>query len=277
MNIFTLKRRMIMKNKLILLLLVLVALVVTLAACGGTAETTANETTTVPVVKTTPLDGDNAMAAYEYVSEKMNALKGFEATLIEEQTVGFNNTKLEMVAKINLLDGKKGFISTKLDDKGSTLDMTYIDGVVYCLMKSTGVEMKYKTQDGSLINSFEEMFNSFEEDEESKIESVSFGERENGVYTLTATFAKEKALKVLMKQYEELGIDESALTDVKYTAVVTCNADGYATRVTQTITYTLQGMACSVISDGIYTNVGTLPEITAPADAYSYADADEME
>ena len=83
-----------MKSKLILLILVLVALVVTLAACGGTAETTANETTTVPVVTTTPLDGDDAMAAYEYVSEKMNALKGFEATLVEEQTVGFNNTKL---------------------------------------------------------------------------------------------------------------------------------------------------------------------------------------
>ena len=41
-----------MKSKLILFILVLVALVVTLAACGGTAETTANETTTVPVVGT---------------------------------------------------------------------------------------------------------------------------------------------------------------------------------------------------------------------------------
>jgi len=271
-----------MKSKLILLLLVLVALVFTFAACGENAETTTESTTdavtTTAPVTTTPLDGDDPMAAYEYVSEKMNALGGFEATLVEEQTVGFENSRVEMRVKINLLDGKKGFISGKLDEEGSTIDMTYIDGVVYCFMKSTGLEVKYKTQEASIVNNFEEIFNTFEEDEEeSRIESVSFGERKNGVYTLTATLTKKAGLEVLMKQYGELGIEESALTNIKYTAEITCNADGYASRMKQTITYTLQGMACSVVSDGAYHNVGTIPEITAPADAYSYADADEME
>jgi len=184
---------------------------------------------------------------------------------------------MEMFVKINLADGKKGFIGAKLDEEGSTLDMTYIDGVVYCLMKSTGVEMKYKTQEASLVNSFEEIFTTFEEDdEESEIASVSFGERENGVYTLTATLTKESALEALMKQYEELGMDESAFTNIEYTVVVTCNADGFASRVKQTLTYTLQGMACSIVSDSTYHNVGTVPEITAPADADAYADVDEM-
>ena len=137
-----------MKTKLIVLLLVLVALVCTFAACGENTEITAEGTTTAPAVittapvtttipvtttqapvTTTPIEGEDAMAAYEFMSEKMSKLLGFELTMLSESSVGVESFSQEGSVKINLADGKKAFMTMQLEDN-SMVDATYIDGVV---------------------------------------------------------------------------------------------------------------------------------------------------
>ncbi len=280
-----------MKTKLIVLLLVLVALVVTFAACGESAGTTADETTTAPAVTTTipvttttapvtttPIEGEDAMAAYKFMSEKMSTLRGFEVTMLSESSFGVESVSQEGSVKINLADGKKGFMSMQLEEN-SMVDATYIDGVVYCLVKMPGMEMKYKTQDESMTSSFETIFTAFEteKDGENKIESVAFGKRENGVYTLVATATKEEALASIMEEYEGFDIDPSAFSNISHTMTYECTADGYVTKSVETLTYTFDGEVCSEVITLTFKNAGTLPEITLPADADSYMNMDEME
>ena len=276
-----------MKTKLILLLLVLVALVFTFAACGETTDTTA-ENTTVPDVTTTvpvttppsPLDGEDAKAAYEYVSEKMAELHGFEAKMIQESSYFGETSTMEADIKINLADGKKGFMSMKLED-GSFIDATYIDGIVYCLMKMTGFEMKYTTQDESMTSMFEEFFSILEEDngeeDKNEVASVVFGKRENGVYTLVVTATEEAALASIMADYESLDVDSSEFSNISNVMTFECNANGYVTKIVETLTYTFDGDHCSETTTCTFKNVGTLPAVSAPADADSYMNMDEME
>ena len=286
-----------MKTKLIVLLLVLVALVCTFAACGESAETTAEGTTTAPAVittapvtttipvtttqapvTTTPIEGEDAMAAYEFMSEKMSALLGFELTMLSESSVGVESFSQEGSVKINLADGKKVFMSMQLEDN-SVVDATYIDGVVYCLVKMPGIEMKYKTQDQSMTSSFETIFTAFEteEDGENKVATVEFVKRENGVYTLFATATKEAALASIMKDYEGIEDDPSAFSNISNTMTFECTADGYVTKSVETLTYTYAGEVCSEVTTLTFKNAGTLPEITLPADADSYMNMDEMQ
>ena len=274
-----------MKNKLILLLVALLALVFTFAACSGSAATTteAPDTTTAPVttteapVTTTPLDGDDAMAAFEYVSEKMNALLGFEVEMTEETSYNGVSDKMDMKVKVAFDEGKKAFMSVKMDE--GTMDATYIDGVVYVVMKMTGMEMKYKTQDASMTASFEKIFNTFEDEHDDKadIASISFVSRENGVYKLTAVMTEEAALELVLAGYEGYEIDASAFSNVSQEITFECTADGYVTKQTQTLTYTVAGAVCTETTSGNYLNLGVIPEINAPADADSYMNMDEME
>lgn len=279
-----------MKNKLMILLVVLVALVFTLVACGETTDTTA-DTTTVPavtttttsttatVVTTTPLEGEDAMAAYKFFSQKMNTLKGCEIEMVNESSYAGETSLMEATVKINLVDGKKGFMSMTDDSVDYVVDSTYIDGVVYMLVKMPGVEMKYKTEDESMTSTFEGIFAAFEtkKDGENKIESVVFGKRENGVYTLVATQTKEAALESIMEDYEGLDIDASAFSNVSKTMTFECTADGYVTKSVERLTYTFDGEVCSEITTLTFKNAGTLPEISTPADADSYMNMDEME
>ena len=251
-----------MKNKLMLLLLVLVALVVTLAACG---ESAAN---------TNPLEGDDAKAAYDFVSKKMNGLGGFEADMIEASAYGDETSSMEMDVKINLTGGKKGVITTELDGEGSLLDMTYIDGTVYCLMKSSGMEIKYKSSDSSLTSGFDELFATFEE-EDDDFASVEFVSRENGVYVLKATATEETALEIIMNDFEDAEMDASDFSNLSLTMTVECDADGYVTKMMQTLSCTVEGETYTRTTSCTYKNIGTLPEITAPADADSYMNMDE--
>lgn len=276
-----------MKNKLMILLVVLVALVFTLVACGETTDTTA-DTTTVPavtttttsttatVVTTTPLEGEDAMAAYAFICNKMNALQGFEVNIVENSRYNDETSVMESDVKMNYADGKKGFMSTKLED-GSLVEATYIDGIVYCLMKMPGFEMKYKTQDESMTSTFEDWFDTFEEDEKDQVATVVFGKRENGIYTLVVTATEEGALELIMADYEGLGVDASEFSDVSNVVTYECNAEGYVIKFTETLTYTWDGDRYSETTTCTFKNVGTLPEVKAPADADSYMDMDEME
>lgn len=218
------------------------------------------------------------MAAYKFISEKMNTLKGFEVLLEQESSVGVETITQEGSVKINLTDGKKGFMSMTLEE-GIKVDATYIDGVVYCLMKMPGVEMKYKTQDESMTSAFETIFNAFEteKDGKNKVATVEFTKRENGGYTLVATATKEAALESVMEQYEGLDIDASAFSNISNTMTMECTADGYVTKSVETLTYTFDGEVCSETSTLTFKNVGVLPEISLPADADSYMNMDEME
>lgn len=252
-----------MKNKLILLLLVIVALTITLTACGQEKSTN-------------PLDGDDAKAAYDYICEKMNALDGFEADMIEASTYGGETESMEMDVKLSRQGGKKAFISTKLDDAGSFMDMTYIDGMVYCYVKSSGMEMKYKSTDASLTSGFDDIFASFEEDDE-EVVSVTFGSRENGVYVLNAVATEETVLEIVMEKYEGYEMEASDFSNLSLTITMECGADGYVTKMIQTLTYTVEGESYTETSTCTYKNIGTVPEISAPADADSYMNMDEME
>ena len=278
------------KNKLILLLITVLALVFTLAACNGGAATTTEmadttrvAATTTPLVITSsapgtssPLDGEDAMAAYAYISQTMNALGGYEATVVEDINYDFESTSVEMLVKVNTRNGQKAFVRTTIDDTGSTLDLTYVDGVAYCLVKSTGIEVKYKTQeDESVLSIVKELFDE-QGDDSDKIASAAFGARENGSYTLNLTVTREAALETILKLYEGSTLDASAFSDIVETAVIECTSDGYVTKMTETVTYTVEGMACSIVSVATYHNVGSVPTISAPADAYNYVDADAM-
>jgi len=268
-----------MKTKLILLLLLLVALVFTFAACEDGSETTTEGTTTVPEltttapVTTTPLDGDDPMAAYEYVFQKMKALGGYEATVTEEHDLGLQETRVKSTVKINLLDGKKGFISSRINKEYESVDMTYLDGVVYCLVKSTGVNIKYKTTNRATTLAFEKLFAEMEE--ENKPESVAFVKRESGECRFQATFDPAAGRKLVYEMYE--GVSLSAFSDIGYTVEFECNADGYITYMKYKLFFTVDGVSCSYITETTYHNVGLVPEISAPADASSYVDESELE
>jgi len=56
-----------------------------------------------------------------------------------------------------------------------------------------------------------------------------------------------------------------------------CNANGYVTKIVETLTYTFDGDHCSETTTCTFKNVGTLPAVSAPADADSYMNMDEME
>ena len=284
-----------MKNKLLILFVVLVVLVFALVACGETTDTTVADTqtisatttnptttapnaeTTTPTVTTTPLDGMDANAAYAYVCNKMNTLKGFEAKLVESIRIADETSVMEADVKLNYADAKKGFMSETMED-GSLVETTYIDGVVYCLMKMPGLEMKYKTKDESVSSLFEELFNIFNEEEATaSIASVIFGESENGVKTLVVTSSENGALESIMSGLEGLDIDASEFSNVSQVATYEYNAEGYVTRFTEILTYTWDGDTYSETSTCTFQNITTLPDIKAPADADSYMDMDEME
>ena len=84
-------------------------------------------------------------------------------------------------------------------------------------------------------------------------------------------------IKILLKSFEAQGYDASAFSDYSVTSKLVCGADGYPISSTDLLTFTMEGMACSVISETTYQNIGTVPEITLPADADSYVDADAAE
>jgi len=245
-------------------------------------------TTTVPAttvktpVTTTPLDGDDPMAAYKFVSEKLNALRGFEAVMVEESSYAGETSTMEVGVKISFADGKKAFMSMPIAEEGPWVDATYIDGIVYCVVKMPGLEMKYKTQDASMTSTFEKLFAIFEEkndedDEKDDVGSVVFGKREKGVYTLVATATEEEALESIMADYEDFEIDASAFSNISNVITFECNAEGYVTKIVEALTYTFDGEVYSETTTLTFKNAGVLPEITAPADADSYMNMDEME
>ena len=270
-------------KKLCLMVLSLL-LILLFASCQQNPPTTTKTTeaapdvTTEAVITTTPLDGTDPVAAYEYVASKMNALGGYEVISVEEQNLGYGSHVQEMLIKVNLLDGKKGFISTKVDDEMTgvnyTVDMTYIDGTVYCLMKTQGVSVKYKTKEASVTAVFE---NFFDKEKTYLLKSLSFAPLDDGTYGFDIVLENEEALKLLLKSFEAQGYDASAFSDYSVTSKLVCGADGYPISSTDLLTFTMEGMACSVISETTYQNIGTVPEITLPADADSYVDADAAE
>ena len=257
-----------MKKKLVLVLvaLMLVTFVFAFASCGGNGETAPTTTS--------PLDGDDALAAYEYLSDKMNALGGFEATMVEESSYDGETSSMEMNVKLSLTDGKKGSIA--MEEGGTLLDLTYIDGTVYYLMKMSGMTMKYKSTDPSMTAAFDILFAIFE-DEEEDIASAEFVSRENGVYTLKVKATDEKALEKVTESYEDMGLDNPSFSDTSLTLTLICTAEGYVSSMTQTMSYKLDGEAYSEKSTITFKNVGTVPEITAPADADTYMNMDDME
>lgn len=159
------------------------------------------------------------------------------------------------------------------------MDATYIDGLVYVVVKSVGFEMKYKTRDESMIAAFEGIFNAFEKEDDGKqeIASVSFVSRENGVYTLTATMTEASALETIMADYEGFEIDASEFSNISKVITIECGADGYVVRMAQTLCYTFDGEVYRESMTCNYVNIGVVPEISAPADADSYMDMDAME
>ena len=216
----------------------------------------------------------NMQGQSEALSENTPVAGAYEYRLFGNALLPLQNPVGENIR----YDGKKGIMTATMDES-TTMKATYIDGLVYVVVQSTGLQMKYKTRDESMTSAFEKIFSTFEKDEEDtdKIASVTFGTRENGVYTLVATYTKEAALETIMKDYEGYEIDASAFTNITDTMVFECTADGYVTKMTETITYTVEGMECSMTTVGTYKNVGVIPEITAPADADSYMDMDAME
>lgn len=123
----------------------------------------------------------------------------------------------------------------------------------------------------------DEKFDSFEADDPDTVASVVFGSRENGVYTLVITATEEGALELIMTDYGDFGIDASEFSDVSQVMTFEYNADGYVTKMTETLTYTWDGEVYSDTITCTFKNVGTLPEVKIPADADSYMDMDEME
>ena len=252
-----------MKTKLILLLLALMALAV-FAACQAedapvtteapVSSTTTPATTTSAPVTTSPLEGDDAKAAYRYVFQKMKALGGYEATVEEVHGLGAQTTKLKSTVKVNLLDGKKGFISSRVNQAYESVDMT---------------------TDRAVTLAFDELFSDFEESgKESDIASVAFVKRESGECRFQVTFDAAVGRKLVFDLYESE--HPSAFSDIGYTAEFECNADGYITQIQYKLYFTFDGARCSYITETTYYNVGSVPEISAPDDASSYVDESEL-
>ena len=308
-----------MKNKLMLLIFLLVAFIVILSACGESAATSGEIETTAPIATTaptttkavvttekpltttpfettesapitttvqtpetqSPLEGMDAKQILDFATQKMAALEGFDAEMIEGSIYGEEDSRTEMRVKVNLANGKTGYIGTKIDEEGTTVDMIYVDGVVYVDMKMTGMSLKYKSTDVSLTSGFEELFAMIEkeddEDDSEKIESIKLLKSTEGVYTIEVVATEEAAIETLLKSYADFDIDSSMFTDVSLVEVYEINAAGYVVITSSELSYTVEGERCQDYVKCQFNQAGELPEITVPDDIDSYMDMDEME
>lgn len=285
-----------MKNKLILLLCAFVVFVLALVACGD-AETTTSvaETTKAPLVVTappgekpnrpvetegqkpitTPLDGDDALAAYLYVCENMASLKGFDMDMTENQIMGDETHQISMDMKLNYLDGMRIYVHMPIDEDGGTIDITVVDGMAYCVMDASGMRIKYKTRDVSMTGDLDDIAEAFK-DQEKKCVSAKWIGRKNGIYTLEVIPTQEEALNVIMHDFEGSEIDASMISDIDMLCTYQINEDGYIISGIEEVICKVNGVDYQMQSSITFKNIGKVPNITVPADADDYMDMDAM-
>jgi len=245
---------------------------------GGVPISTLPATTGKTPLTESPLVGMNAQEAYEYAYKKMGTLEGFDSIMTQDVILDEEVSHTEMIVKVNLADGKKGYMSTKTDE-GSTVEMTLVDGIAYCVVKATGMEVKYKTQDEAITGTFEEVFTTFKEEDDltSKIASAKILSCVNGIYTVELVATKEAAIETIMADYADLEVDPSIFSDISMIKCYEITEEGYIISALEELNYSVNGMYYQETLTCRFNNIGTVPEITVPADADSYMNMDEMQ
>lgn len=249
-----------MKKKITALCLATVMLLSVLFVFASCSET-----------EKSPLDGDDAAAALDYVEGKMEALKSYTI----DMTSTSMGVEMSMSVSLDTSAEKPKFTASMDMDEGIAVSMIYVDDILYSVTTMAGMEIKMKSEGDSsdILGSVADMFN--EEDNDAEYASVEFVSRENGVYVLKAEATSEAAKKLLESDLGELPTELPA--DLKASYTFEANADGYVTKMSYEITCTLDGESFTSKTEMSFKDFDSVPAISAPADANEYMDESMFE
>ena len=206
-----------------------------------------------------PLDGDDAIKAMQYVDQQMASVKGFDGTMT------MTSDGVEMTADVKLdlsSESPKMYMNTEM--MGMGIEATLVDGVMYTLIDMGSITMKQKTTNKEEIDDMMGDLTSMNESHE--YASAEFVSRENGVYVIKAVVSETDA-KDLIGDMGDLTV-----SDITATITYECNAEGKVSKMTIETSYKVEGETVkSTIEMAI--NSLDIPAITAPADASEYKES----
>ena len=216
---------------------------------------------TVTSCASSPLDGNDAVAAMKYVDEQMEGVKGFDVTM----TTYMDGEAMEFTAKFDL-SGETPKMYMVTETMGMNIETTLVDGTMYMLMTMSGMTIKQKTTDPEMID---EMMSDMDSVNESyDYASAEFISREDGLYVIKGVLT-EAAAK------DSLGdLDGLEVADVKASVTYECDKDGKVSKTTLAYSYTLAGETVEETVDMVFNSL-EIPTITAPEDADEYTEMAE--
>lgn len=209
-----------------------------------------------------PLDGDDAIKAMQYVDQQMAGVKGFDGTM----TV--MSTGSGMVADVKVdMSGDSPKMYMKSEMVGMDIEATLIDDVMYVMYafeNMDGLVVKEKVTDEETIGAM--MGDLMLVNDNYEYVSAEFVSRENGVYVIKAVISDEEAKDLIGN------MDDLTVSDIAATITYECNAEGKASKVMIEISCKVEGQTVkSTIEMAI--NSLDIPAITAPADASEYKES----
>lgn len=235
-----------MKKTLLAIVLVLSMMIslVALTSCGS------------------PLDGDDALEAIRFIDEKMNEIKGFDATV----TVTEGGIGMEMTMKADISDTENPKMIVAMKQSLGTLGeaditMTLVDSVLYSKTTIAGQSIKQKITDAEMIGEMTGEMNTINENY--TYASAEFVSRENGVYVVKAVIAADSNDKLIG--------DIEGATDVSGVLTYECDKDGVVSKMTIESTYKLAGEEFKSTMEFEFTSLEA-PTIIVPSDASEYVE-----
>ena len=257
------------KISALILITALLLSLLALSSCnnGGNEGEGAGEGNTPPNSNVTDtLAGQTPEQLYQSVKDKLADAKSYvvDSTQVIVMTQGEENMTMNQTV-INKVDGDNNYIKMYNDmTTAANMEIWYVDGIIYTSTASGKIKAPVDKEDF--------MQNYMDKDPsestlldipESWFEGISF-EKETDEWVLKLTISEEK----YEMYFSNIGLGADIIGDVQYN--VYFDEEGNLQKITTVVDYTVEGIHChcDTLSLVSYENI----EITAPADADSYAD-----
>lgn len=209
----------------------------------------------------TPLEGNDALAAMQYIDEQMSGIQGYDVTI----TMETDGVEMAIDAKLDL-SGEKPKMYMSTETMGMGIEATLVDGTMYMLVDMGGITVKQKTTDSTQIDEMMGELNSVSSEYE--YISAEFISREDGVYVIKATLSELDAKDLIGD------VGELVISDITATVTYECDAEGRVSKTVIEYGYTLDGEPYDAVMTMEFNNF-EIPVITAPADADAYEEMTE--
>ncbi|MBR2986765.1 MAG: hypothetical protein IKC63_01970 [Clostridia bacterium] len=209
----------------------------------------------------TPLDGNDAIAAMQYIDKQMESVKGFDVT-IKTEIMG---ETMEIKAKIDA-SGETPAMYMTTDMMGIDVEATLIDGTMYMLMSIEGMTIKQKTTDKESIDDMMGDMDSVTEQYDYL--SAEFISREDGLYVIKGVLTEEDA-KDAIGDLEDL-----VVSDISGTVTYECNNEGKVSKATINYSYKVEGEKVDGEIEMTFHSL-EIPTISIPVDADEYEEMTE--